>query len=74
MTEEQWSFINARVSAVEVLALAIARASPQSDQIRTQLVIDTEERRNAFRMSPMPDAQIEAAMQPFQRLIAALDL
>jgi len=74
MTEEQWSFINARASAIEALVLAIARASPQYNQIRTQLIADAEGRRKALRISPMPDDQIEAVMEPFQRLIAALSL
>jgi len=72
MNEEQWAFICARVSAVEELALALARASPQFDQIRARLIDETDMRRAALQITPMPDAQIEAAMEPFQRLIALL--
>lgn len=74
MTEEQWSFICARVSAVEALALATARASPQFSQIKAQFAVDTEARRKFLQITPMPDNQIEAAMQPFERFIAELDL
>lgn len=74
MTEEQWSFISARVSAVEALTLAIARTSPQFVQIKAQFIVDTDNRRNALQVTPMPEDRIEAAMEPFQRLRAALDL
>lgn len=73
MTEQQWLFINARVSAVEALALAIASSLPQSEKIRAQLIEDTVNRRAALQLSPMPDDQIEASMEPFQRLIAVLE-
>lgn len=74
MTEEQWAFISARISAVEALALAIARTSPQFDKIKAQLIVDAGKRREALQVSPMLDDRIDAAMEPFQRLIAALDL
>lgn len=50
ISEEQWSFLCARVSAVEAIALATARASPNLPQIRAQLLDDAESRKLLFKL------------------------
>jgi hypothetical protein len=74
MTEEQWSLINARISAVEELALAIARTSPHFEQIRERFIAIAEARRKALHVSPMVEDRIEALMHSFEHLHAELDL
>lgn len=73
VTEEQWLFMQDRISAVEALALAIAKSSPQSGQIKAQLVACANSRRKALEITPMAEDRIEAAMEPFLWLISELE-
>lgn len=64
--DDELAYIHARVSALQTLTMAIAKASPQSDQIRANFIVGTEERRSALQSTPMTTERVEALMQPFE--------
>ena len=68
MTEEQWSFLTARLSAIELLAITIARHSENSKTIRTELSNEREIMTVALLNSPQPDSQIQAVLRHIERI------
>jgi hypothetical protein len=72
MTAEQCSKLNARVDAIETLALEFAKASPHVEQIREKLSFHAAMTKDAWGYTPLTAEQIDEQMEPLMRLIKAL--
>ena len=72
MTDDQWSYITAKLAALELLALSIARSMPSIEPIREQFCADLEVQRTAHLNSGHTDQHIENAHKQALRLLAAL--
>ncbi len=60
MTEEQWTYISAKLMALELAVLAIAKASPQVGAIKTQISVQVEAQEAALLFSEMSEKQVVA--------------
>ena len=72
MTDDQWSYITAKLAALELLSLSIARSMPLIESIREQFCADLEEQRTAYLNSGHTDQHVENTHKQAVRLLAAL--
>ena len=72
MTDDQWSYITAKLAAVELLSLSIAKSLPSIEPIRAQFRDALEVQRTAYLHSGHTDEHIENAHKQALRLLAAL--
>ena len=72
MIEEQSSFLTARLFAIELLALTIARHSRDASAIRAGLASERETMMTAMLNSPQSDNQIEATLRQIELIEEAL--
>jgi hypothetical protein len=68
--DEELACLHARMSALQTLTVAIAKASPQSEEIKAQFIAATEDRRRALQTTPMTIERVDALMQPFEDCLA----
>lgn len=73
MTEEQWIAINARISSIQALGFAIAKASPNIGAIKKQLAVELEVMETVFLNSQQSDAQFAAIKRCVEQIQEALD-
>jgi hypothetical protein len=66
---DKLAILNARIEALQALMLAIAKTSPQSDEIRAQFAAMTEERRKFFESSPLGAEGAKDLMGPFDNCL-----
>ena len=72
--DDDLAYLHARLSALQSLTQAIAKASPQSEEIKAQFIAASEERRRALQTTPMTIERVEALMQPFEDCLAEWEL
>jgi hypothetical protein len=72
MTPEQWSFLNAKLSALETLAFAIAKSLPNQQALRAVFAEQSEQAEGAFLATAQTDEHLQAVARRIDAIHIAL--
>ena len=60
MTNDQWTYVSAKLTALEVVVLAIAKASPNPEEVKRQIQAQLDTHEAALTFSELPEQQVSA--------------
>ena len=72
MTNEQWTFITAKISMLELIVQSIVRASLHREAIKEQIVADAEIQEAALLHSQISDEQLEVVRRNITQFLQVI--
>lgn len=72
MTEDQWTYVSAKLTALELVVLAIAKASPQVSEVKSQIAAQADSQEAALLFSDLTEKQVDAIKRYISQISDAI--